>query len=718
MKHLITKRLKPLLFIILFVVTACSAVQYFDLAQRLEFIAYDWQLTLARQNKTPPADIKVILVDDDSLQAMGPIVGHWPWPRKVFADVIDFVARGKPNAIIFDIPFTEKTQQSFFGSATTRDTNLMEATKNAGMVYHKMVFMSDNKPNSAAVLPPIIVQRDAANPEWFSPSAASNQHVNNFLLPVDGLYQVAAGLGVESANKDSDGVLRRMAPFFNYQGRYYPSLSIAPLIQLDKTNNVDKSFTRQISRAPLTLQGDLLVNQYPFNSYSISAVLASKADWENGGVTKLAVNPNEFRNKYVFIGASAPLVQDLIPTPLKTNSPQVFMHASTLANFINNDFLVPPTNTVTYLSIVLLAMLTSLFVIASNRPLVQHLFPALTLAAYIVIGVWLFQHNQVLELATPGLAVVCAWALCYAFLFFSEEKAKTKIRKMFSQNLSHAALNTVVDNYENYTRADKGSRETVTVMFANIRGFTELSETLPAETVVEILNFYFDKMTEAVHKHNGTVDKFIGDTVMSMWGAPVPSENHAIDAVSAAMEMLQKLNEVNDWLAEKNYPPLKIGVGINTGDVILGNVGSELNAGYTAMGETVNLASRLETVTKQYGCEIIISESTKRALKDRIPCQVVDLIKVNEKNQATKIFSPVIAKEDASRTKVYELHCISELSHEAFSHYLNKRWDLAINAYRRIPNENLSKKFITRCESFQATPPPLDWDGTATTVSN
>ena len=288
---------------------------------------------------------------------------------------------------------------------------------------------------------------------------------------------------------------------------------------------------------------------------------------------------------------------------------------------------------------------------------------------------------------------------------------------MFSQYVSPAALTAMVDNFENYAQAGKGTKEVVTVLFSDVRGFTELSENLPPEQVVEILNFYFTKMTEAVHKHNGTVDKFIGDAIMAIWGAPIMSSTHAMDAVNAAMEMMQKLKEVNAWMIEKNYPPLKIGIGVNTGEAILGSVGSEQKADYTVIGDTVNLASRLEGITKQYGCEIIISDNTKKALKDRIPCQVVDMIKVKGKSHATKIYSPIVAEPQPSKTKAFELHCLSELSHEAFSHYLNKRWDLAINAYRKIPNENLRKKFINRCEYFQASPPPTDWDGTTSMLS-
>ena len=722
MKNFTAKRLKPLLLITIFVAAIASAVQYFNIAERLEYIAYDWQLTLARQNKTPPEDIKIVLVDEASLQAMDPIVGRWPWPRSVFADVIDFLAKGEPKAIIFDILFSE-TESA--GQGNSSDARLIEATANAGMVYQAMSLMEDNAiANEASAQLPAEMTRYSASParnpvpqtaapNWFDPQATKGHWYNNFLLPFDGLYQAAAGVGVVTAEPDADGVLRRMIPYFEYQDHSFPALSTAPLT--GTTTGADSS--RPI---PLTAQGELLVNQYPFESYSMSALLAAKAKLDSGEVENLPLFPDEFKDKYVFLGANAIGLHDLKTTPLINKAPGVYMHASVLGNFLQNDFLTPPNALTTYISIILATLLTALVVLTANRLLLQFALPLVIAGAYVALAVWQFQQNHVMVIVTPGLGIMLAWALGYSFLLFTEEKEKNKIRKMFSQYVSPAALTAMVDNYENYAQAGNGSKEVITVLFSDVRGFTTLSETLPPEQVVEILNYYFTKMTEAVHNHNGTIDKFIGDAIMAIWGAPIHSDTHAIDAVNAAMEMMQKLKDVNAWLEEKNLPPLKIGIGVNTGDAILGSVGSEQKADYTVIGDTVNLASRLEGVTKQYDCDIIVSDSTKNALKDRVPCQVIDMIKVKGKTQAIKIYSPIIAQDETQTetqsacTKTYELHCLSELSHEAFSHYVNKRWDLAINAYRKIPNENLRQKFIHRCESFRTSPPPQDWDGSTT----
>lgn len=365
----------------------------------------------------------------------------------------------------------------------------------------------------------------------------------------------------------------------------------------------------------------------------------------------------------------------------------------------------------TYIAIVLSALITAVLVMGSNRLIAQTALPALLCVAYVGFTYWQFYNDQVMVLSTPVIAILLSWTLCYTFLMSTEEKEKNKIRNMFSHNVSPTALIDMVEDFENYANAGNGVKETISVLIADVRGFTSISETQPPEQVVEILNFYFSKMSEAILTHNGTVDKIFGDKIMAVWGAPIKSDEHAIDCVKAGLEMLEKLKEVNCWLEEKGLPPFKIGIGINTGEAILGSVGHEQKTNYTVIGDTVNLASRLEGVTKQYGCEIIISEKTRKSLKDRIPCQVVDMIKVKGKANAIKIYSPLSTDAQISRAKTYDLHCVSELSHEAFTHYTNKRWDLAINAYQKIPNENLRKKFINRCEHFRLSPPPQDWDG-------
>jgi adenylate cyclase len=253
---------------------------------------------------------------------------------------------------------------------------------------------------------------------------------NNFLIPIDGLYQSAAGVGVVTAEKDADGVLRRMTPFFQYQAQNYPALSTASLGLTNRQSGTETDATQQI--VPLTTQGELLVNQYPFESYSMGAILAAKAKLDEGDVANLSLYPDEFKDKYVFIGASALGLHDLKTTPLMKNTPGVYMHASVLGNFLQNDFLAPPKDALTYLSIILAILITTIAVLASNRLILQFTLPLLVAGAYIGMTIWQFQHNQAMVMVTPILGIILAWAMCYSVLLFTEEKEKNKIRQMFS----------------------------------------------------------------------------------------------------------------------------------------------------------------------------------------------------------------------------------------------------------------------------------------------
>jgi adenylate cyclase len=292
-----------------------------------------------------------------------------------------------------------------------------------------------------------------------------------------------------------------------------------------------------------------------------------------------------------------------------------------------------------------------------------------------------------------------------------------KVRKMFSRYVSPAALTVMVDQYADYRSAGSGSKETVSILFSDIRGFTSLSEHADAEVVVKILNHYLGNMTEVILKKNGTIDKFIGDAIMAIWGAPIKSETYSADAVNAALEMLEKLNDVNAWLLDQGLFPLDIGIGINTGEVILGSIGSEQKADYTVIGDNVNLAARLEGITKTYSCKIIIAESTCQQAGDQIPCALVDMVRVKGKEKPIKIFTPVRALPDLKSLPLDDALRIADLSRQAFDQYLERHWDAAINLYLQFPPCPLRTLHLERCADYKVTPPPLDWDGAYTMTS-
>jgi adenylate cyclase len=212
-------------------------------------------------------------------------------------------------------------------------------------------------------------------------------------------------------------------------------------------------------------------------------------------------------------------------------------------------------------------------------------------------------------------------------------------------------------------------------------------------------------MTQAIHEYHGTIDKFIGDAIMAIWGAPIKTNTHAEDAVRAALEMMEKLDHVNQWLHQHEQDPLGIGIGVNTGEAILGSIGSDQKADYTVIGDNVNLASRLEGITKQYGCNILIAQSTYEAIAEHIPCRIVDVVKVKGKQQAIQIYTPLGGQYDSAMERLVKL------SEEAFHHYLRRDWDAAIQSYSALPEDKLQNLFLSRCRAYQQKPPAEDWDG-------
>lgn len=734
----LTKNLRNSILLALAVSATTATLYSMGVLQRMEWMVYDRFVKQQRSHTRAPQDIAIILIDDASLQAMDPVVGRWPWPRSVFADVIDFLSLGEPQALVFDLLFSERQQDNDLTQAprntgnviSPNDRRLISATRDSGNTYHAMQFIADteddaNKQLFNVPLPETIRQRfslEAAPPATVAHTGRPTGY-NTFLIPIDGLYQAAKGLGVVSVDEDRDGVLRRTRLLHTYGNEIYPALSIAPLLLADKSGGQPlrfngKDLKKDKLTIPLTRDNSFLLNPYgEYATYSMSGILSSIAKLQAGDIEHLIVDPEEFRNKIILIGASAIGLHDLKTTAVADKIPGVFIHATVMGNILQQDFLRPALRWQTWLSIVLTALLTAMGVFLNQRIALQIILPLAVGTGFWWLAYWQFAHHQVMEVMPAFAAILLSWACAYTYVLFTEEKEKAKIRRMFSQYVSPAALSVMVDQYEDYRSAGAGSKETVSILFSDIRGFTTLSESLDAEAVVEILNYYLSTMTDVILKHGGTVDKFIGDAIMAIWGAPIKTRTHAGDAVAAALEMRDKLKDINEWMALKHYAPIDIGIGINTGEVVLGSIGSEQKADYTVIGDNVNLASRLEGITKTYGCNTIIAETTYQQLETHIPCLLVDLVRVKGKHKPIRIYTPLGLEQDGcvqSREQAIEAARQSRL---AFDHYMKQEWEQAVRLYQQLPHEQLRTLYLQRCAEYQHALPDPAWDGAFTMTS-
>ena len=415
------------------------------------------------------------------------------------------------------------------------------------------------------------------------------------------------------------------------------------------------------------------------------------------------VPADAFKNKLVLIGATAPDLHDdyFVPTSKGKAMPGVEIHANTIQTLINKDFLKEQSKSSVILLIFLFSIILALIFYKSKR--IAAIITPLIILGYLFASVLVFDKGIIMNLVYVPVAVVAAFVSEIILSYRIERKAKIQLKSAFSKYVSPAVMDEVIKDPEKLKLG--GVRKDVTVFFSDIRGFTSISEKLSPEKLVHILNEYLTAMTDIIMKHNGVVDKYIGDAIMAFWGAPLPQEDHAEMACSTSLDMIKKLEELKEKWKEQDFPEIRIGVGLNSGPAVIGNMGSYDRFDYTAMGDTINLGSRLEGLTKQYKVNIIISDSTKVEIKNKFITRKLDLVRVKGKKKPITIYELVCRKEDLTipmekKIKTFE---------NALNFYLKRRWRSAIAAFKEV-DDFASREFIKRCESFRDKPPEKDWD--------
>jgi adenylate cyclase len=467
------------------------------------------------------------------------------------------------------------------------------------------------------------------------------------------------------------------------------------------------------NRIPLIKNNDYFINMYGrYNSYSFSGVFLTMLKIQKGELDNLPVQPDEFRDKIVFVGASAAGVEDLKNTSISSKTPGVFLHASAYGNMICGDFLCFPGHIINFLPVLIL-LTTTVFSIFYLKTLVsQVLFPLVAIIAFFMLALILFNSNIAINVVNPSLAALSAYVVSFTYVSFTEGKEKRKIKNVLGQYVSPAMLSTVLkNNQDDYLKAEVGSKEILTIFFSDIRDFTTITEKYKVEEVVEVLNAYLSRMVNIIFDNEGTLDKFIGDAIVAFWGAPVKIHDHHYKAVITGLQMRNAIKSFNRENHGRGLPQLKIGIGIHTGEVILGNIGSEKKLDYTVIGDSVNMASRLEGLTKAYNSPIIISQDTYEHVKNEISCRVLDHVKVKGKDKPITIYEVIDAVDSVNE----ETSRIISLTQKAFKQYRQRAFSESISTFGTIlgirPNDFLSKMFISRCLNYQQHQPPDDWDG-------
>lgn len=416
-----------------------------------------------------------------------------------------------------------------------------------------------------------------------------------------------------------------------------------------------------------------------------------------------------FTNKIVLIGATSPGLQDnyFVPTSQGQAMPGVEIHAHIIQTLLTKKFLF---ETPLYLNILLIAIIISLISL-STLFLKQRYTNTLAISLifiYYLIAFISFDNGYILNLIYPPIAIILTYASLTSYLFFAEGREKRKALKAFKQYVSPDVIKHLFNNPSQLKLG--GERRDVTIFFSDVRGFTSISEKLTPEQLVHTLNRYLTVMTDVIIDKKGVVDKYIGDAIMAFWGAPLTNKNHANDAARTALNSLKKLKVLQKQFQKEGLPHIDIGIGLNSGPAVIGNMGSTKRFDYTAMGDTVNLASRLESLTKQYGVRILISQQTHNKIKSNFLCRELDKVQVKGKKQAITIFELISTQASATpEQKQY-----TQKYQEAFQSYQNQEFKKAIVLFKKClaqKQDKAAELMIQRSQHFIKSPPPKEWNG-------
>ncbi|MBU1666488.1 MAG: adenylate/guanylate cyclase domain-containing protein, partial [Gammaproteobacteria bacterium] len=538
------------------------------------------------------------------------------------------------------------------------------------------------------------------------------QHAVGYNANLNILQARADSAAFYNMEADFDGVARRMPVLMEYNGQCYGSLAFMTT-RAGMGSETPKIIPAQGSRpasldmdgllVPLDAQAQALVPYRAANAFAY----VSASD-----VIHTRVASASLEGRIVLIGSTAPGIMDLRVTPVSKVLPGVEIHASLISGILDGTVKWEPAGVrgMELASIAIAGLL-----LAALLPIVSPLWAALaTLALSLLLTggdfyAWSAWHTQ-LPLAASLLAVLGLFVLNMSYGFFVEARSKAQITKLFGQYIPSELVDEMAKDPARYSL--RGESKVMTVLFSDIVSFTSFSEKLEAAQLAEMLNMYLSAMTRIVQEGRGTIDKYIGDAVMAFWGAPMSDEQHARDAVLVALAMQKGLIELNPRLEARGWPPVKIGVGVNTGRMSVGNMGSEFRMAYTVMADAVNLASRLEALTRQYGVGVLAGESTKADCPD-LSFQLVDRVRVKGKDVPVAIYEPLGITAELPPERLKE----AALFEAVLADYQARRWDEAEIKLMQLGKLNQRKLYLVyldRVTHFRFNPPPAEWDGVFT----
>ena len=726
----------PLVFALLH----ASGAMPIGVLQRLDDIIYDARLR-ATMPRTVDERIVIVDIDEKSLAE----VGHWPWGRNRLGELVDeLYVRQKVALLGFDVVFAEadessglkqlrqlaqtelRDQPGFAEKVSQLQPSLDYDAIFANSLQQRRVVLgyyltSEREGLTSGVLPAPVMEKEQLQGRPIRFTSWSGYGSN-----IPQLAKATPMAGYFNSITDADGVVRSIPLIAEYKGKYYESLSLAMFRMLNGLPSVEPGFPRDrfLSRSYQGLDSILLRQGEKTLSIPVDDRIATLVPFRGPGgaaagsyryvsaadLLSRKVPPERLKGKIVLLGTTAPGLQDLRVTPVGEAYAGVEVHANVLSGLLDGKIFYKPDYAIGYEIVVLvLAGLTLAFALPLLSASRAVLVSVVVISLLVALNFWLYLGaGLVLPLASALVMALTAFALNMSYGYFVESRSKRELANLFGTYVPPELVDEMVKDPTSYSM--KATNKELTVMFCDMRGFTKMSERMEPTQLQALLNSVFSRLTDLIRANRGTIDKYMGDCVMAFWGAPVDTPNHAQLAVKTAIEMAAAVRAINEEHRASGIPEIGIGIGLNTGTMCVGDMGSDIRLAYTVIGDAVNLGSRLEGLSKAYGVEIVVSESTRRLAPD-FGWQELDKVRVKGKEQAVAIFSPLGALTELDKGQTDEAKAWAAL----IKAYRAQDWDqcdlMLLNLERVNAKKYLYELYSERVASMRLLPFDPGWDG-------
>ena len=649
-------------------------------------------------------EVVVVTVDQADLDFFKNQGVFWPWPHQLYVPLIDYCRQSGARAVILDLLFSIP---SSYGPED--DHRLAQAVAAAGNVV--LPFFLTREETGANAGEAALLQK--AGLQIPGPRPRDPVDYRSVITPSGPLMDGAQALGNVESSPDVDGICRRVPLVFPFKDRWLPTLSFAAFHRFSQNGFLKfdrNSLILGDLRIPLDAQGCFLLKfRGPSRShkrFAAANVISSEARVRQG---LPPIYPREaFAGKWVLVGGTAPGLLDLKASPVAAIYPGVEFHATLLDNLLQGDFLKTLPDWSLWVWALALAAAMAVAVLFSsglNVTLASLGLAALVCPALAVLAFW---AGLWADPILPGITLALSFGLATAYSYATESRQKRYIRLMFGQYMSENVISHLLAHPEKLKLG--GERRRVTLLFSDLAGFTTISEHLEAETVVALLNDYLSSMTEIILAEAGTVDKFEGDAIMAFWGAPLDQKDQSLRACRAALRQRAALEGLNRRFAEQKLPPLTMRIGLHTGEAIVGNLGSSNRFSYTVIGDTVNLAARLEGLNKFYSTAIIASETIVLECGEAVIFRELDLVAVKGRETPVRVFEVLALKDELT----LEVEARGREFAQILAFYRRGDFSGAATGFgallERFPADGPARAFLERCRRYQETAPPEDWD--------